>query len=147
MHAIRPGGSGELLPADGSATSGPNVAWSANRGGPYLPTPIVVGDLLFVVQNNGVLAAYDAKSGERKFQERIGAGGSFTASPVAAGDRLYFATEDGDVRVVKAGAALEVLATNPIGEPVLATPAIADGVLYVRAANHLFAFGEKPAGK
>lgn len=143
MYAIKPGGSGELLPADGSATSGPFVAWSAVRGGPYLPTPIVVGDLLFVVQNNGVLAAYDAKTGERKFQERVGTGGSFTASPVAAADRLYFATEDGDVRVVKAGATFELLATNPLGEAVLATPAIADGVLYVRGATHLFAIGEK----
>ena len=96
-----------------------------------------------MVQNNGVLAVYAAKTGERRYQERIGKGGSFTASPVAAGGRVYFATEDGEVHVVKAGPTYELLATNPIGEAILATPAIADGVLYVRGQKHLFAIGEK----
>jgi outer membrane protein assembly factor BamB len=142
MYALKPGGGGDIAPPEGQG-AGPFVAWSTPTGGPYLPTPIVVGEELYVVQNNGVLAVYAAKTGERRYQERIGKGGSFTASPVAAGGRVYFATEDGEVHVVKAGPTYELLATNPIGEAILATPAIVDGVLYVRGQKHLFAIGEK----
>jgi outer membrane protein assembly factor BamB len=142
MYAIKPGGSGDIAPAAG-ATSGPFVAWSSPRGGPYLPTPLVVGEELYVVQNNGTLAVHDARTGERRYQERLGKGGAFTASPVAADGKVYFATEEGDVHVVKAGRTFELLASNPVGEAVIATPAIAGGVLYVRGQQHLFAIGEK----
>ena len=141
MYAIKPGGSGDIAPPEGKTDSA-FVAWSNPRGAPYLPTPMVVGNELYVVQNSGVLAAYDAKTGERRYQERL-KGSTFTASPVSAGGRIYFANEDGELLVVKAGPTFEVLATNPIGEPILATPAIADGVLYVRGQQHLFAVGEK----
>jgi outer membrane protein assembly factor BamB len=91
------------------------------------------------VGNNGVISVYDAKTGNRIYQERIGTGGSFTASPVAAAGKLYVASEDGDVFVVKAGPKYELLSKNPIGEPILATPAIAGDMLIVRGAEHLFA--------
>ena len=110
------------------------------RGGPYMPTPIVYGDLLYVVLNNGMLAAYDAKTGERLYQERLGGkGGAFSASPVAADGKIYLTSEDGDVFVVKAGRTYELLATNPVGEVLMATPAIADGVLYIRGLKHVIA--------
>ena len=83
---------------------------------------------------------YDAKTGERLYQERLGGkGGAFTASPVAADGKIYFTSEDGDVFVVKAGPTYELLATNPIGEVLMATPAISEGVLYVRGLKHVFA--------
>jgi outer membrane protein assembly factor BamB len=143
MIAIRPGGQGNIAPPNG-ATSGPFVAWSRPQGGPYLPTPVVYGDHLYVVQNNGVLSAWDARKGDRLYQERLGSGGAFTASPIAADGKVYLASEDGDVFVVEAGPAFKLLATNPVGEPVLATPALSRGVLLVRGMSHLFAFRDAP---
>jgi outer membrane protein assembly factor BamB len=112
------------------------------RGGVYLPSPIVYGDELYTVSNNGVMTVYKAKSGEKMYQQRVGQGGSFTASPVAAAGKLYISTEDGDVYVIKAGAQYELLSKNPIGEPILATPALAGDLLLVRGAKHLFAIAE-----
>jgi outer membrane protein assembly factor BamB len=107
-----------------------------------MPTPVVYGDLLYVVLNNGTLAAYDAKTGERLYQERLGGkGGAFSASPVAADGKIYLTSEDGDVFVVKAGRTYELLATNPVGEVLMATPAIADGVLFIRGMKHVIAIG------
>ncbi|MET0556079.1 MAG: PQQ-binding-like beta-propeller repeat protein [Vicinamibacteria bacterium] len=143
IYAIKPGGSGDLT-LSGEATSSPHVAWSTKRGGPYTPTPVVYEDLLYIVTNNGVLSAYDAKTGERAYQERVaGKGGAFSASLVAADGKIYLTGEDGDVFVVKAGRKPEWLATNPMGEVLMATPAISDGVLYVRGMSHLFAIGPK----
>jgi outer membrane protein assembly factor BamB len=146
IYAVRPGGSGDLtLPGD--ATSSAFVAWSSKRGGPYMPTPVVYGDHLYTLTNNGVLAAYVARTGERTYQERVaGKGGAFSASPVAADGKLYLAGEDGDVFVVKAGAKPELVSTNPMGEVLMATPAISDGLLIVRGLKHLFAIQE-PTGK
>lgn len=145
IYAIRPGANGDLTLKDGKE-SNEFVAWSKQRGGPYMPTPIVYGDYFYTCSNQGVLAAYNARTGERIYQERIaGRGGAFTASPVAGDGKLYFASEDGDVFVVKAGPKYEMVATNPVGEVMMATPAISDGLVIVRGVNHLFAFGAPPA--
>jgi outer membrane protein assembly factor BamB len=147
IYAIRPGASGDISLKDGKE-SNEFVAWSKQRGGPYMPTPIVYGDYFYTCSNQGVLAAYNALTGERVYQERIaGRGGAFTASPVAADGKLYFASEDGEVFVVKAGPKYELLATNPVGEVMMATPAISDGLVIVRGVNHLFAFGEATPAK
>ena len=108
-----------------------------------MPTPVVYNDLLYTCSNQGVLTAYNADSGERLYQERLGGkGGAFTASPVASDGKLYLSSEDGDVFVVKAGPKYELLSTNHVGEVMMASPAISDGLLIVRALNHVFAFGE-----
>ena len=144
IYAIKPGARGDITPA-GEATSGEFLAWSAKRGGPYLPTPVIYGDLLYIVANNGALAAYDVRTGERRYQERLGGkGGAFSASPVAADGKIYFASEDGEMFVVKAGPTYELLATNPMGEVLMATPAISDGVIFVRGMQTLFALGSPP---
>lgn len=141
IYAIRPGGSGDLTLKDGQESS-EFIAWSKKRGGPYMPTPIVYGELLYTCSNQGVLAAYNAKTGERVYQERLGGtGGAFTASPVASDGKIYFSSEDGDVFVVKAGPKYELLAKNSVGEVMMATPAISDGLVIVRTVSHLFAFG------
>jgi outer membrane protein assembly factor BamB len=141
IYAIRPGGNGDLTLKDGKESS-EFIAWSKQRGGPYMPTPIVYGDLLYTCSNQGVLTAYNAKTGERVYQERLGGtGGAFTASPVASEGKLYFASEDGDVFVVKAGPKYELLAKNAVGEVMMATPAISDNLVIVRTVSHLFAFG------
>jgi outer membrane protein assembly factor BamB len=108
-----------------------------------MPTPVVYGDNLYTVTNNGVIAAYVARTGERLYQERVaGKGGAFSASPVAADGKLYFSSEDGDVFVVKAGPKPDLVSTNPMGEVLMATPAISDGMLFVRGLKHLFAIAE-----
>ena len=124
------------------------IAWSKQRGGPYMPTPIVYGGHFYTCSNNGVLTAYDAKTGERIYQERIaGRGGAFTASPVAADGKLYFTSEDGEIFVIKAGPKYELLSTNAMNEVCMATPAISDGTLFVRAQKHLYAIAEPAAVK
>jgi outer membrane protein assembly factor BamB len=141
IYAIRPGGNGDLSLKDGKESSD-FIAWSKQRGGPYMPTPIVYGDLLYTCSNQGVLTAYNATTGERVYQERIGGtGAAFTASPVASDGKIYLASEDGDVFVVKAGPKYELLSKNPVGEVMMATPAISDGMVIVRTISHLYAFG------
>jgi len=142
IYAIRPGANGDISLKD-DKESNTFIAWSKKRGGPYMPTPIVYGDLLYTCSNQGVLTAYNANTGERVYQERLaGKGGAFTASPVASDGKIYLSSEDGDVFVVRAGPKHELLATNPVGEVMMATPAISDGLVIVRGINHLFAFGE-----
>jgi hypothetical protein len=143
IFAIKPGATGDIsLKPD--QTSSDYIAWSTNRGGPYIPTPVVYGDQLYVLLNNGVLAAYSVTTGKRIYQERLGGtGGSFSASPVAADGKLYLTSEDGDVFVVKAGPTYELLAKNAIGEVVMATPAISDGLLIVRGLKNVYAIGAK----
>ncbi|MFN2516993.1 MAG: PQQ-binding-like beta-propeller repeat protein [Pyrinomonadaceae bacterium] len=145
IYAIRPGASGDISLKDGKE-SNEFIAWSKQRGGPYMPTPVVYGDYLYTCSNQGVFTAYNAKTGERIYQERLGGkGGAFTASPVASDNKIYLSSEDGDVFVVKAGPKYELLATNPVGEVMMATPAINRGLLIVRGVHHLFAFGETSA--
>ena len=142
IFAIKPGATGDIT-LKGDQTKSDAFAWSANRGGPYIPTPIIYGDHLYVLQINGVLAAHDVRTGERLYQERIAGGGSFSASPVAADGKLYLASEDGEVFVIKAGPTYELLAKNALGEVVMATPAISNGVIFVRGLKNVFAIGHR----
>jgi hypothetical protein len=141
IYAIRPDASGDIsLSKD--QTSGAGVAWSNSTEGTYIPTPIVYGDHLFTLNNNGVLTAYDARTGQRAFRGRIGSGGTFTASPVAADGRLFVATEDGEVYVVAAAPGLAQIAKNDMKEVIVATPAIVDGMIVVRTLGHVYAVGQ-----
>src|SRR5206468_12247779 len=115
IFAIKPGATGDItLKPD--QTQNQSIAWSTTRGGPYIPTPIIYGDQLYVLGINGVLTAYTVRTGERVYQARVGSGGSFSASPVAADGKLYVTSEDGDISVVKAGPSFELLATNAMGQ-------------------------------
>jgi outer membrane protein assembly factor BamB len=145
IYAIRPGASGDITLKAGEE-SNQFIAWSKKRGGPYMPTPIVYGDLLYVCSNQGVMTAYNAKTGERVYQQRLAdRGGAFTASMVASDGKIYLSSEDGEIFVVKAGPKHELLSVNQMGEVLMATPAISDGMLIVRGLKHLFAIAEKPA--
>ncbi len=141
IYAIRPGGRGDLTLAEGETAGGP-IQWSVNRGGTYIPTPIVYRGILYMVHNNGRLTAHDAATGELHYRGRVGKAGSFSSSPVAADGRLYFTSEAGVTHVVRAGTTYQVLATNELGEVVMTTPAISDGLLLIRGAKHLYALGE-----
>jgi outer membrane protein assembly factor BamB len=140
--AIKPGASGDIT-LKGEETKSDAIAWSMKRGGPYIPTPVIYRDHLYVCQTNGIVATYDVKTGQRVYQERLGAGGSFSASPVAADGKVYFTSEEGDVFVVKAGPTYELLATNAVGEILMASPAISDGVLFFRGVKHVYAVGTR----
>jgi outer membrane protein assembly factor BamB len=94
-----------------------------------------------------VLACYEAATGHEVYKERISSGDSYTASPVAADGRLYFTSEQGQVRIVKAGAMFELLAVNTVDDYVMATPAISNGSLFVRSQHFLMALGKKTEGK
>jgi outer membrane protein assembly factor BamB len=140
MYAFRPGGGGDIsLKANEQGNA--HLAWKSDKGSPYTTTPIVYGDLLYAVSDGGVLSAFEARTGKLVYQERLPS--SFSASPVAADGKLYLSSEDGDVFVVRAGPKFELLATNPLGEPLLATPAISDGMLILRAHRHVYAVGDQ----
>jgi outer membrane protein assembly factor BamB len=139
VYAIRETASGDIsLPA--GETTNAHVAWSAPRDGAYMISPVLYDGLLYVSKNNGVFNVFDAKTGERVYQQRLGSGTTgFTASIVAADGKIYFTSEDGDVYVVRAGRTFELLATNPIGEIGMATPAISEGMLFFRTDKSLLA--------
>ena len=142
IYAVKWEAKGDITLKDGTE-SNEGIAWSKKRGGPYLPSPLVYGDLLYLCSNNGVLTAYNTKTGERVYQERIGGkGGAFSASPVAADGRIYLTSEDGDIFVAKAGAAYQHLSTNPIGEVLMATPAISKGMIVVRGMKNVYGIQE-----
>lgn len=140
IYAIRPGARGDITLAEGSL-SNDSIAWSQPRGAPYLSTPLVYREFFYTVAGNGVLTCYDARRGERVYQERLGTGGYFSSSPVAADGRLYFANEEGQVFVVRAGRDFELLATNEMGEVTMATPALAPDLLVYRTLGTLIGVG------
>ena len=146
FYALHAGLKGEIKPGENGNGSG-SIAWQSPVIKPHIVTPIVYGDYLYVCTDNGVLTQYQAKTGEPGYRARLGNGGSFSASPVAADGRLYFANEDGEVFVVKVGSAYELLARNSIGEVVIATPAITGKMIIIRGQNHVFGIKESNVSK
>jgi outer membrane protein assembly factor BamB len=133
--AIRLGGSGDL-------TNSAHVAWRYEKGTAYVPSPILVGPHLFLMTDKGIVTCLDAKTGELRYEGgRVPVPATFTASPVAFGDRLLLTSEDGDTFAIKAGPAFEVLGQSSVGEPVFASPALALGRIFIRGERHLFAIG------
>ena len=131
IYAIRTDRTGELTEKA--------LPWKTDRGAPYTGTPILYDGILYALTDNGILSAYDPKTGDRLYQQRVAGGSGFSASPVAANGRLYLASEDGDVYVVKAGRTYELVGTNRMGEPLMATPAISGNTIYVRMLSGLVA--------
>jgi len=141
IFAIRPGGQGDITPADG-ADSSSHVAWRKTGRGSYMPTPLIHNGVVYVLANSGLLDAYDLATGREIYRQRLDHRGSgFSASPVAADTRMYLSSEDGDIFVVQSGAEFKLLAKNAMGEPIMATPAIAGSTMYVRGEHQLFAVG------
>jgi len=131
--AIKLGASGELDSLDA------NIVWRYNKGSAYVPSPILVGDYFYLMTDRGQLTCVEAKSGKMIYEgARLPVPATFTASPVAYGDRLLLTSEDGDTFVIKAGATHEVLATNSVEEPVFASPAIANGMIFIRGEKNLY---------
>ena len=139
IFVIRAGANGDISLPRGQSSSR-DVAWSKQARGSYMPTPLIYGAHLYVLSNQGVFDCYDLKTGTDVYRERLPHHGSgFSASPVAADGKIYLSSEDGDIFVVKAGPAFKLLATNPMGELLMATPAISSGMMFVRTQHQLFA--------
>jgi outer membrane protein assembly factor BamB len=139
VYAIRETATGDISLESGS-TSSAGVVWSYPRGGGYMATPLAYRGLLYVLNYNGALTVYDAKTGDRKYQQRLADGTTaFTASPVGADGKVYFTSEDGRVFVVKAGPAYELVSTNDMTESTLATPALSEGMMLWRTQGHVVA--------
>lgn len=141
IYAIRPGARGDISLSSG-AGSNASIAWSNDREGTYIPTPILYRGYLYTCNNNGIITAYDAETGHRIYRWRLGRGGAFSASPVAADGRLYFASEDGEIYVVRAAPKYEEMAWIEMGEVIMATPAISDGLIVVRTLRHVYGIGQ-----
>jgi outer membrane protein assembly factor BamB len=143
IFAIKAGARGDITLAK-DATTNAAIAWSRTCRGSYMPTPLIHDGIVYVLANNGVFDAYDLKTGEEIYRQRLSPVGSgFSSSPVVAGDRIYLSSEDGEMLVIAAGREFKQIATNSMGDLLMATPAISDGVMFVRSAHHLFAVGQK----
>jgi outer membrane protein assembly factor BamB len=133
--ALRAGGSGDI-------TGTPQLVWSYNKGTAYVPSPILYGEYLYLMTGNGSISCLDAMTGKVEYEgARVPKPTTFMASPVAYEGRVLLTSEDGETFIIKAGPKHEVLATNSIGEPVYASPAIADGRIFIRGEKNLFAIG------
>ena len=146
LAAVRHGADGVVAPAESAATATgvAHVAWTLRGRGSFTPTPLAYRGLLYLVANNGVLDAYDVQSGAEVYRVRVPEIGSgFSASPVAADGKLYLCNEDGAIAVVAAGRTFRHIATNDMGQPIMATPALSRGTLFVRTMNDVFAIGRK----
>ena len=126
----------DSAPDADAAKNAPTIDWTLSRGAPNTPSPLLVGDELYVVSDSGIASCIDAVTGKVHWQNRIG--GNYSASPIHAAGRIYFQSEDGVGTVVRAGKKFEKLATNKLEEPTLASYAVADSALFIRTEKHLF---------
>jgi outer membrane protein assembly factor BamB len=134
LIAVKAGGRGDV--------TGTHRLWSFNSG-PDVPTPVTDGRHLYVVNDRGILHCLDAMTGRIVWGPQRIAPGTYSASPVLADGKLYFINEDGLTTVVAAGTKFEVLAENALGEYTLSSPAISDGQIFLRTADHLWAIGQR----
>lgn len=129
--AVRPGDPGKGI--------SPELAYEINEGRPYVPTPIAKEPLVFLWGDQGIVTCLDAPTGEVRWRERVG--GNFFGSPVRAGDHLYCISREGELVVLAASDQFKLVSRIDLGERSNSTPAIADGVMYLRTASHLMAIG------
>jgi outer membrane protein assembly factor BamB/protein tyrosine phosphatase (PTP) superfamily phosphohydrolase (DUF442 family) len=143
IFVVKAGARGDLTLPDGK-TSSDTVIWSRTGRGSYMPTPLIYNGILYVLANNGTFDAYNLKTGAEIYRQRLSLVGSgFSASPVASDGKIYLSNEDGEILVISAGEKFNHIATNSMGELLMATPALSDGVMYVRSSQSLFAIGKK----
>ncbi len=128
LLAVRPDGRGDVTKS--------KVAWRLDRGVPLTPSPLLVGDELYMVTDNGIATCVDAKTGEELWRARLG--GNHSASPVYADGKIYFLSEEGESVVIAPGRKLNHLATNQLDGATLASMAISGGSLFIRSQTHLY---------
>lgn len=132
--AIRPGGNGDI--------SNTHVVWQNPRGVPFVPSAILVGDLYYLIDDDGIATCLDAHDGRRVWQKRLP--GRYTASPIATRQHVYFCNEDGETIVIRANTKrYSQVSRNPLDEPIFASPAISQGDVFIRTASHLVCIGSQ----
>jgi len=133
--AVKLGGSGDL-------TDSPHIVWQYEKGTAYVPSPILYKGLLYLMTDKGLVTCIESATGKVLYEGgRVPVPATFTASPVAYEDKILLSSEDGDVFVLKAGPNHEILRTNSMGEPIFASPAIANGRIYIRGEKNLYCIG------
>jgi outer membrane protein assembly factor BamB len=135
--AIRPGGSGDVTET--------HIAWQTPRGSPFIPSPLIYGDYLYLVNDmTSIASCFEAKTGKVMWQGRLGEAHkeSFSASPVGVDGKVFFTNDQGQTFVLAAGPKFQLLRVNELGERTLATPALVDGRWYFRTESHLLAIGK-----
>jgi outer membrane protein assembly factor BamB len=140
IYAIKTNAKGDIS-LQGQTLSNESIVWSVRKGGSYLLSPLVYGDYLYNCQINGDLSCYWAKTGKLIYEKKLGRE-SFSASAVAADDKLYFSSENGEVFVVQAGPDYKLLAKNSMNEICMATPAISGDMMFFRTQSQLVAISE-----
>ena len=134
LLAVRADGTGDVTKT--------HIAWTLRRAAPLTPSPLLVGDELYVVNDGGIATCLDAKSGAPRWIQRLG-GGDYSASPVLADARIYFLSESGVATVIAPGKEFRRLATNTLDGDTLASMAIAAGSIFIRTDSHLYRIAEK----
>lgn len=130
------------LGASGDLSNSKSIVWQYDKGTAYVPSSILYGEYLYLLSDRGIITCLEAKSGKIVYEGgRIPIPATFTASPVAFDGKILLTSEDGDTFVIKAGPKHEVLATNSIAEPVYASPAISDGMIFLRGEKNLYCIG------
>jgi outer membrane protein assembly factor BamB len=137
-----------LAGAKGDITGTPNIVWTLDRDTPYVPSPLLYDNVLYILKtNNGLLSAFDAKTGKPHYQlQRLDKAPNVFASPIGAAGRVYIAGRDGTTVVLRHGPTFEVLAENTLDDGFDASPATVGTELYLRGYRYLYAIGE-PAGR
>lgn len=134
LLAVKLGGSGDVTDT--------NVLWRYEKSLPDVPSPLVYKDVVYIVRNGGIATTLDAKTGKVLKQARLtGALEDYYASPVGVDGKVYIASEHGKVVVLRAAGDWEILAINDFDSDIYATPAISDGIMYIRTSNALYAIG------
>ncbi len=133
LIAVRPDGTGDVTRS--------HVAWTLRRGAPYTPSPILVGEQLFIVNDAGIATSVDAKTGAIHWQQRLG--GNYSASPVYADGRIYFQSEEGVTTVIEPGTTFKRLATSQLDGATLASMAVAERSFFIRTETQLYRIGLK----
>jgi outer membrane protein assembly factor BamB len=136
--AIRPGKPGEVLDAKAPGPAGTQlqVVWKTKQNAPKKPSLLLLGDLLYGIEDNGVVTCWEAMTGKVVWSERTG--GHYSASPLAAGDRIYLFSEEGKTTVLAAGREYKKLAESQLGDGFMASPAVAGNALFLRSRSHLY---------
>lgn len=143
IFVIRPNARGDVTLSNGQK-SNDAIVWSMTGRGSYMPSPLAYNGTLYVLANNGTFDAYNLKTGTELYRQRLPLIGSgFSASPIAADGKIYLSNEDGEMLVIAAGEKFNHISTNSMGELLMATPALSEGVMYVRSSSSLFAIGRK----
>ena len=128
LLAIKPDGHGDITKS--------KIEWRLDRGVPFTPSPLLVGNELYMVSDNGIATCVDAKTGQELWRARLG--GNHSASPIYADGKIYFLSEEGESVVIAPGRELKHLATNQLDGPTLASMAVSSGSLFIRSQAHLY---------